>query len=88
MVCYVLCVRFAGCCNKYHLFHLVGILFPHNNADARSKSLQMKTIVYRECSENLKSHAFNCISLCRRGTEVEKRWNDRAKGLSMSCHLC
>ena len=25
-----LCVRFAGCCcNKYHLLHLVGILFPH-----------------------------------------------------------
>ena len=27
-------------CNKYHLLHLVGILFPHNNDDARSKSLQ------------------------------------------------
>ena len=26
-----LCVRFAGC-NKYHLLHLVGILFPHNEA--------------------------------------------------------
>ena len=25
-----LCVRFAGCCNKYHLLHLVGILFSHN----------------------------------------------------------
>ena len=28
-------------CNKYHLLHLVGILFPHNNDDARSKSLQI-----------------------------------------------
>ena len=34
-----LCVRFAAC-NKYNLLHLVGILFPHNNDDARSKSLQ------------------------------------------------
>jgi hypothetical protein len=24
-------------CNKNHLFHLVGILFPHINDDARSK---------------------------------------------------
>ena len=29
-------------CNKYHLLHLVGILFPHNNDDARSKSPQIK----------------------------------------------
>ena len=28
-------------CNTYNLLHLVGILFPHNNDDARSKSLQM-----------------------------------------------
>ena len=28
-------------CNKNHLLHLVGILFPHINEDARSKSLQM-----------------------------------------------
>ena len=28
-------------CNKYHLLHLVGILFPHNNDDARSKLLQI-----------------------------------------------
>ena len=27
-------------CNKYHLLHLVGILFPHINDDARSESLQ------------------------------------------------
>ena len=54
-----LCVRFAGCCfkaaacnkicNKYHLLHLVGILFPHNNDDARSKSLQIYfKILYQE----------------------------------------
>ena len=28
-------------CNKYHLLHLVGILFPHINNDARSESLQI-----------------------------------------------
>ena len=28
-------------CNKYHLSHLVGVLFPHINDDARSKSLQI-----------------------------------------------
>ena len=28
------------CCNKYHLLHLVGILFPHIKYDARSESLQ------------------------------------------------
>jgi hypothetical protein len=27
-------------CNKNHLLHLVGILFPHINDDARSDSLQ------------------------------------------------
>jgi hypothetical protein len=27
-------------CNKNHLLHLVGILFPHINDDARSKSHQ------------------------------------------------
>ena len=27
--------------NKYHLLHLVGILFPHINDDARSESLQI-----------------------------------------------
>ena len=26
---------------RYHLLHLVGILFPHNNDDARSKPLQI-----------------------------------------------
>ena len=28
-------------CNKYRLLHLVGILFPHINDDARSESLQI-----------------------------------------------
>jgi hypothetical protein len=41
-------------CNKNHLLHLVGILFPHINDDARSKSLQMYTSYYME----------NCGSLC------------------------
>ena len=34
-------------CNKNHLLHLVGVLFPHINDDARSKSLQMPSrVVY------------------------------------------
>jgi hypothetical protein len=33
-------------CNKKHLLHLVGILFPHINDDARSKSLQMFQEIY------------------------------------------
>ena len=33
-------------CNKYHLLHLVGILFPHNNDDARSKLLQTRVSSY------------------------------------------
>ena len=28
-------------CDKYHLLHLVGILFPHINDDARSELLQI-----------------------------------------------
>ena len=34
-------------CNKYNLLHLVGILFPHNNDDARSKSLQSYQLVWK-----------------------------------------
>ena len=33
-------------CNKYHLLHIVGILFPHINDDARSESLH----IYQVCS--------------------------------------
>ena len=33
-------------CNKYHLLHLVGILFPHNNDDARSISLKIYMHLY------------------------------------------
>ena len=33
-------------CNKYHLLHLAGILFPHINDDARSKSLRKKSNLY------------------------------------------
>ena len=32
-------------CNKNHLLHLVGILFPHINDDTRSKSHQMQTYI-------------------------------------------
>ena len=33
-------------CNKYHLLHLVGTLFPYNNDDARSKSLQIYLVTF------------------------------------------
>ena len=33
-------------CNKKHLLHLVGNLFPHINDDARSKSLQKYALYY------------------------------------------
>jgi hypothetical protein len=32
-------------CNKNHLLHLDGILFPHINDDARSKSHQMYDLI-------------------------------------------
>ena len=41
-------------CNKYHLLHLVGILFPHINDDARSESLQ--TIIQFENKPLMVSH--------------------------------
>jgi hypothetical protein len=34
-------------CNKNHLLDLVGILFPHINDDARSKSHQIYVLIYR-----------------------------------------
>ena len=36
-------------CNKYHLLHLVGISFSHNNDDARSKSLQISYVCFLFC---------------------------------------
>ena len=33
-------------CNKYHLLHLVGILFPYINDDSRSKSLQIYVSIH------------------------------------------
>jgi len=35
------CCASNNICNKNHLLHLVGILFPHVNDDARSKSHQI-----------------------------------------------
>jgi hypothetical protein len=40
------CWASSKICNKNHLLHLVGILFPHINYDARSKSLQSYTIFF------------------------------------------
>ena len=42
------CLASNKICNKYHLLHLVGILFPHINDDARSESLQ--TAIYVTCT--------------------------------------
>ena len=51
-------------CNKYHLLHLVGILFPHINDDGRSESLQ----IYKEQVSSRSSLArsimnFYCVFL-------------------------
>ena len=40
------CLASNNICNKNHLFHLVGILFPHINDNARSKSHQI-TLVFK-----------------------------------------
>ena len=51
-------------CNKYHLLHLVGILFLHNNDDARSKSLQMYIYLYiNHCRMNPEYARFLFCSL-------------------------
>jgi hypothetical protein len=39
-------------CNKKHLLHLVGILFPHINDDARSKSLQVYYVFCMDLKTN------------------------------------
>ena len=48
-------------CNKFHLLHLVGILFPHNNDDARSKSLQIKLIKFMDFSMDMIGFHLACI---------------------------
>jgi hypothetical protein len=45
------CLTSNKICNKNHLLHLVGILFPHTNADARSKSLQICITILRKFHE-------------------------------------
>jgi hypothetical protein len=47
------CLASNKICNKKFLLHLVGILFPHINDDALSKSLQTSIISYnaqRSCT--------------------------------------
>ena len=62
-------------CNKYHLLHLVGILFPHNNDDARSKSLQINIV-----SCNLEEE---------KGKNWKKLVQDKSRrGLAVCCTLC
>ena len=70
-----LCVRFAGCCcNKNHMLHLVGILFPHINDDARSKPHQIYiALMPINCTSGLYGCRTWSVSL-----KVEKlfRWNE------------
>ena len=57
---YVSGLQAAACnkiCNKYHLLHLVGILFPHNNDDARSKSLQIELPTITSTRQIVKHHS-------------------------------
>ena len=54
-------------CNKYHLLHLVGILFPHNNDDELSKSLQISYQFNHRASEMNSAHTrlqFTITSCC------------------------
>ena len=46
-------------CNKYHLLHLVGILFPHNNDDAQSKSPQTDIYQSTHSYTGLAVHCYN-----------------------------
>ena len=48
-------------CNKNHLLHLVGILFPHINNDAQSKSHQTNLLCYTAFTQShrCKTHQFN-----------------------------
>ena len=49
-------------CNKNHLLHLVGILFPHINDDTRSKSLQIYNYVWLHLSILVKKVHIGVIS--------------------------
>ena len=48
-------------CNKYNMLHLVGILFPHNNDDARSKSLQIYNYIH--CIIDLTQRGWHTLRL-------------------------
>jgi hypothetical protein len=59
-------------CNKNHLLHLVGILFPHINHDARSKSHQ---ICFHLSLEDLVSKVIGEYTLFRNIGSFEYFWN-------------
>jgi hypothetical protein len=52
----LLAIKAAAICNKKHLLHLGGILFPHINNDACSKSLQLPTMYVRVRYGNESQH--------------------------------
>ena len=56
-------------CNKNHLLHLVGILFPHINDDARSKSLQICLFRF---SLKLVSETFLTFTIIKRGIIINE----------------
>ena len=59
-------------CNKYHLLHLVGILFPYINDDAQSESLQMKRNICVNVRVCCNSRRQKCDQ--KRKMEVFKVW--------------
>ena len=59
-------------CNKYHLLHLVGILLPHNNDDARSKSLQIYNWQLRSNSTPVTLHELDSFFRCTENNNMDK----------------
>ena len=61
---YLLQILLQACnkiCNKYHLLHLVGVLFPHIDDDARSKSLQIYNLRHFQILQNFTYTAFETV---------------------------
>jgi len=64
--------------------HLVGILFPHFNDDARSKSHQTASLMLHHKSTTLKQEVFSNPSL---GTMVTKKSERCMAGLFKKRHV-
>ena len=65
-------------CNKYHLLHLVGILFPHINEDARSESLQIFSRPSSIVITRITPHGVSdtCFLLQVNYDQTVKKWKD------------